>query len=104
MIKAGLAIAVMAFGLQGCAGALVYGESRKVSREALAPTVAAAMPDIDTAAATDCIIKGMTVVEVLALPNSTSGNQPEALSGMVQEVTTRPGVDTCLAAAPKVAG
>lgn len=104
MIKATLAVAVMAFGLQGCAGAIVYGESRKVSREALAPTVAAAMPGMDTAAATDCIIKGMTVVEVLALPNSTTGNQPEALSGMVAEVSTRPGVDACLAAVPRVAG
>lgn len=104
MRKAGLAIVAMAFGLQGCAGALVYGESRKVSREVLAPVVAAELPGSATVAATDCILKGMTVVEVLSLPNSTAGNQPDALRDLVREVALRPGVGACLAAAPAVAG
>lgn len=104
MVKAWLAIPVLAFVLQGCAGAVVYGESRKVSREVLAPVVALEQPDADTEAATTCILKGMTVSEVLALPNSTAGNEPAALRGLVQEVAARPGVAACLAAAPRVAG
>jgi len=104
MRKVGLAIVVMAFGLQGCAGAVVYGESRKVSRNVLGPVVAVELPTVETAMATDCIIKGMTVVEVLSLPNSTAGNQPDALRDLVREVATRQGVGECLAAAPQVAG
>ncbi len=104
MVRAGMAIAVMAFGLQGCAGAVVYGESRKVSREILSPVVAAEQPGVETEAATTCILKGMTVGEVLSLPNSSDGNQPEVLRGLVRDVGARPGVGECLAAAPKVAG
>lgn len=101
MGKAGFAIVVMAFGLQGCAGAIVYGESRKVNREALTPVVTAEYPDLAADAATDCIVKGMTVGETLSLPNS--GTAPEALVSLVRQVATRPGVGDCLAAAGKVA-
>ena len=104
MGRAWLAIAGMAFGLQGCAGAVIYGESRKVSREVISPVVAAEQPGIDTAEATTCILKGMTVGETLSLPNSTAGNQPGALRALVREVSGRPGVGDCLAAAPRVAG
>lgn len=104
MSKTWLIVAVAAFGLQGCAGAIVYGESRKVSREVLSPVVAEQQPGLETEAATTCILKGMTVGEVLSLPNSTAGNEPAALSGLVTEVTARPGVADCLAAVPKVAG
>jgi hypothetical protein len=104
MRKSGLAIIVMAFTLQGCAGAIIYGESRKVSRDVLAPVVAAELPDNDTAAATTCILKGMTVAEVLSLPNSTAGKKPEALSALVRDVAMRDGVGACLAAAPRIAG
>ncbi len=104
MGKTGLLVVVMAFGLQGCAGAVIYGESRKVSREVLSPVVAAELPAYEAAAATDCVLKGMTVTEVLSLPNSTAGNQPEALRGLVREVSQRAGVPECLAAAPAVAG
>lgn len=105
MGKAGPAIVIiMAFGLQGCAGAVIYGESRKVSREVLSPIVAAELPASEPVAATDCILKGMTVTEVLSLPNSTAGRQPGALAALVREVALRPGVPDCLAAAPAVAG
>jgi len=99
MGKAGLAIVVMAFGLQGCAGAVIYGESRKVNRGALTPVVAAEYPDLATEAATDCIVKGMTVAETLSLPNSDTGNTTNALVGLVREVAARPGVADCLTAA-----
>lgn len=104
MRKAGLVIVVAAFGLQGCAGAVIYGESRKVSREVLSPVVAVGLPAYQTDAATDCILKGMTVAEVLSLPNSTAGNEPAALQALVAEVALREGVPACLAAAPVVAG
>ena len=104
MRKAGLATVVAAFALQGCAGAAIYGESRKVSREVLSPVVAAELPAYAAEAATDCILKGMTVTEVLALPNSTAGNQPAALTALVAEVALRDGVPACLAAAPAAQG
>ena len=104
MGKAGLAVVVMAFGLQGCAGAVVYGESRKVSREVISPVVAVEQPGLETEAATTCILKGMTVTEVLSLPNSAAGKEPAALQGLVREVSVRAGVAECLAAVPGVAG
>lgn len=104
MRKTGMVIVAAAFGLQGCAGAVIYGESRKVSREVLSPVVAAELPAFATEAAMDCIIKGMTVAEVLSLPNSSSGNEPAALQALVADVALRDGVAACLAAAPAVAG
>lgn len=101
---AGVGIVVIAFGLQGCAGALVYGESRKVTGDVLAPAVALELPALAQEPATTCIIKGMTVVEVLQLPNSARAKDAAQMRALVREVAARPGVAECLTAAGPVAG
>lgn len=104
MRSVALVVVVMAFSVQGCAGALVYGESRKVTGNVLAPAVALVHPTVPQEAATTCIIKGMTVVEVLQLPNSARAKDAAEVQALVQEVSGRPGVADCLAAAGTVAG
>ncbi|GEM_PF-1905359 len=105
MMKSLIAGLVAALVLSGCAPAtLVYGESRKVSKGLIAPIMAAERPGAANEAATICVLKGMTVGEVLSLPNSKMAEQPEALRGFVLQVAARPGVGDCLAAAEKGAG
>jgi len=100
-------IAAIAFAvlLQGCGpAAVVYGESRKVSRQIIAPIIAEDLPGMANEPAATCILKGMTVSEVLSLPNSAMAQQTESLRGFVRQVAVRPGVADCLAIVPKVAG
>ncbi len=105
MSKVWIAIAAAAVSVQGCAPAtIVYGESRKVSRELIAPVMAEDQPGVENDAATTCILKGMTVGEVLSLPNSEMAKQPDTLRGFVRGVAVRPGVGDCLATSSKAAG
>ena len=99
MVKAMVAVLAMSFGLQGCAGAIVYGESRNVTKDVLAPAVALEQPNLPQEAAVTCILKGMTVVEVLQLPNSARAKEMEQVRAFVREVAVREGVPECLAAA-----
>jgi len=90
--------------LSGCAPALlIYGEGRRSSKESIMPIMATEKPDLAPDGSSTCIIKGMTVSEVVRLPNSKTVQRPDTLRTLVQEVMTRPGVADCLAAAPKAA-
>lgn len=89
-----------AWSLSGCAGAIIYGESRKVTREAVRPIVAEAMPGVDADAASLCVIKGMTAGEVLSLPNSNTIKATDTFAPVVRGVMARPDVATCLATVP----
>ncbi len=102
MRKAWIAVAGVALLVQGCAPAtIIYGESRKVSRSMIAPVMVETAPTAANEAATTCILKGMTVAEVISLPNSAMGKQPDTLRGFVGEVATRPGVGDCIAKVTK---
>lgn len=101
---------VMMFGLiavmsqSGCVGAAIYGESRKVTREGIAAPLATMMPGTDNAAATTCVMKGLSQMEIVSLPNSGTLDDPAKAESFVKGAMARPGVGDCLAAAPKVAG
>jgi len=105
MMNPWIAAVALAVLLQGCGpAALVYGESRKVNRGIIAPIMTEDRPGVANEPATTCILKGMTVSEVLSLPNSAMAKEPDTLRGFVRQVAVRPGVAECLATAPKVAG
>lgn len=90
--------------LAGCGpAAAVYGESRKVTKELLAPVMAADRPGIPADAATTCLVKGMTTGEVLKLPNSAMAKDAGQLAAFAGQVVARPGVSECLAAAERAA-
>ena len=90
--------------LSGCVGAAIYGESRKVTRAGIAAPLASMMPDTDTAAATTCVMKGLTQGEILGLPNSGTLDDPARAEAFVTGAMARPGVGACIEALPKAAG
>lgn len=95
--------AVSALTLQGCAPvALIYADKRGDSKAAIAPLVARAHPDVDTDAATTCVVKGMTYGEVFALPTSDATKDAAANQVQVTELLARPIVSGCIAALPRV--
>lgn len=96
----GAALLLAAWSMSGCAGAVIYGESRKVTREAVMPFMAAEAPGRDPEGASQCVIKGMTAVEVLSLPNSSTIQAEAEFGAVVREVMARPGVAACIAAVP----
>lgn len=103
MTRALLLLAVLM--QSGCVvGGAIYAESRKVTREGLAPAVARAAPEAENEAATTCILKGLTQVEIVGLPNSGRLDDPARADALVREVLARPGVSDCIAAAPRAAG
>lgn len=87
----------------GCAGALVYAESRKVTREGIIPPLATLAPGVPTEGAADCVMKGLTQGEVISLPNSGTLDDPSRASAFVQGVLARPDVGACVANLPKTA-
>jgi len=100
MMKTVGILALAAWSLSGCAGAVIYGESRKVTREAVRPIIAEAMPGRDADAASLCVVKGMTPGEVLSLPNSDTIKATESFAPVVRGIMARPDVAACLATVP----
>jgi len=86
----------------GCAGAAIYAESRKVTREGITPPLATLAPGIATDAAAACVMQGLTQGEILSLPNSGTLDDPDRAKTFVAGVVARPGVAACLASVPKV--
>lgn len=84
--------------VSGCAP-IIYGESRKVNKEAIVPVMAVERPDVPQDAAATCILQGMTVTEVLTTPNSPMVRDSAAMGVFVRDVMLRPGVAACLDAA-----
>lgn len=104
MMKTVGIVALAAWSLSGCAGAVIYGESRKVIRDAARPIVAAELPGRDADAASLCFAKGLTASEVLSLPNSDTVTSTASLTPFVRTVLARPDVAACIATVPVSTG
>jgi hypothetical protein len=88
--------------LPGCgAGVLVvYDGSRQASREVIGQVLAETTPGISRDEAANCIIRGMTVREVITLGTSDSTRPTKAYRTKIAEVRTREGVNECLSTVP----
>lgn len=86
----------------GCAVA-IYGESRKVTRDGITPPLATLLPGVPTDGAADCVMKSLTQVELVSLPNSGTFEDPARAETFVKSLLARPGVGACVAALPKAA-
>jgi hypothetical protein len=88
--------------LPGCgAGVLVvYDGSRQASQEVIGQILAETMPGLNQDEAANCIIKGMTVREVITLGTGDSTGPSQAYRTKVEEVRLRRGVNECLATVP----
>jgi hypothetical protein len=84
----------------GCAVA-IYGESRQETREGITPPLAVLAPEVPTEGAADCVMRSLTQVEILTLPNSGTLDDPAQAEAFVKGVLARPGAAACLAAVPK---
>lgn len=94
---------VAAFAQSGCAVA-IYGESRKVTRAGITPVLARLLPAVPTEGAADCVMKSLTQIELVSLPNSGTFENPARAEAFVKGALVRPGVGACIAALPKAAG
>lgn len=94
-----LALASAGMLLSGCAPGLIYAESRRSSKATVGATMAAQRPGLLPKAGGECLIKGMTLAEILILPNSPMAKKPAELDHFVTGVSARPGVSACLEAA-----
>ncbi|MGQ0564693.1 MAG: hypothetical protein ACT4OK_06440 [Gemmobacter sp.] len=101
MVRVLLLVAAMA--QTGCAAA-IYAESRKVTREGITPPLATLAPGVQTEAAATCVMKGLSQVELLELPNSGTLDDAARAEAFVTSVLARPGVAACIAAAPRTTG
>lgn len=86
----------------GCAAA-IYAESRKVTRAGISQPLPVLLPGVATTAAADCVMRGLTQVEALSLPNSGTLDAGPRAQAFVAEVLARPGVAACVAALPRIA-
>lgn len=103
MIRIVITLTAATLLLSACApAALVYAESRNVSRVAIVPLMAELAPGKEAGAAADCAIKGMTYGEVLALPNTNALKDPADLRARLVPILARPAAQECLAAVPTV--
>jgi hypothetical protein len=95
MLRLALVLALVV--QSGCAAA-VYGESRKVTREGIAPALPAVAPGMPAEAASRCMMAGLTQIEIVSLPNSGTFDDPARTEAFAREVAARPGVAACLGA------
>lgn len=101
-VLAGLAgLAMLA--QSGC-GAAIYAESRKVTREGITPPLASIAPGAPTEPAATCVMRGLSQVEIMALPNSGTLDDPARAEALVRDVTARPEVAECIDALPRAPG
>jgi len=92
-----------AFLLSGCApGAIIYDGSRKGTVSVAERILAQTHPKVDSNAAAECVISGMTYGEILKLGTSDTTKVTAQSRDLVAEVVQRPITAECLAALPEL--
>ncbi len=90
--------------LSGCApAAIIYDGSRKGTHSVAERLLAQTHPQVDSAAAADCVIKGMTYAEIVKLGVTDTTKVTAESRDLVAEVVQRPVTAQCIAALPVVA-
>ncbi|MGB5556907.1 MAG: hypothetical protein WBN04_02740 [Paracoccaceae bacterium] len=98
-----LTMSAAAVVLSGCAPvAIVYDASRKGSVSVAERILAQTHPDVDSGAAAECVIAGMTYGEIVKLGTSDTTKVTVKSRDLVAEMVQRPKTAECLAALPKV--
>jgi hypothetical protein len=88
--------------LSGCApGAILYHGSRTNSKPLIQTVMAEAHPKLDSAAAAECVIKAMSVGEVLKLGTSDTTVITAGDKSTVLAFADRPLASECLTALPE---
>jgi hypothetical protein len=90
-----------AFSVSGCGGLIIHDGSRKQSRDVLARAMVERNPELDSKAAADCVVSGMTVEEVVRLGISDVRRVTPQIRAKLEEVIVRPEVAGCIAALPR---
>lgn len=87
--------------LSGCGGLIIYDGSRNQSKDVFGRAMAERNPELDSEAAATCVVKGMSVQEVVTLGVSDVRVVTAKTKAQLEEVLQRPDVAACIAALPK---
>ena len=87
--------------LSGCApAAIVYDGSRKQTASVAERILVQTHPNVDSSAAAECVIQGMTYGEIVKLGISDTTKITAQSRDLVAEVVQRPKTAECIAALP----
>lgn len=97
-----VSITAVAVLTSGCApGAIIYDASRKGTVSVAERILAQTHPGLESNAAAECVIAGMSYGEILKLGTSDTTKVTAQSRDLVAEVVGRPKTAECLAALPE---
>ena len=100
MLRSVLLLSAMT-SLSGCVGVVLYGASRGEVNTVVAKVLADQHPELDNAGATRCVVKAMSVKEVVVMANNNIEPITPGDISTVDQVLRRPAVAACVNALPK---